>query len=175
MNTLRTLMCGGLLLLCTGAATAQTVQTDYDRSFNLAALKTFDFYRQDRRPDDPLAASPLNERRINGALDAQLKAAGFSRAAAGQADFMVAYFVTTQRGLDIQDNRWGLLGRRGSINVEQVTEGTLVVVFVDRATRQEVWRGYATGTIDPKDLEKDVNKGVAKLVQKFVKDQAGRK
>ncbi len=175
MNTLRTLLCGGMLLLCAGAATAQTVETDYDRSFNLAALKTFDFYRQDRRPDDPLAASPLNERRIRNALDAQLKAAGFGQAAAGQADFIIAYFVTTRKGVDIEDNRWGLLGRRGGISVEQATEGTLVVVFVDRATRQEVWRGYATGTIDPKDLDKDVNKGVAKLVQKFVKDQAGKK
>jgi hypothetical protein len=175
MNTLRTLLCGGLLLLCAGAAAAQTVESDYDRAFNLAALKTFDFYRQDRRPDDPLAASPLNERRIHNALDAQLKAAGFGPAAAGQADFMIAYFVTTRKGVDIQDNRYGLLQRLGSISVEQVTEGTLVVIFVDRATRQEVWRGYASGTINPKNLDKDVNKGVAKLVQKFVKDQAGRK
>jgi len=174
MNTLRTLLCGGLLLLCADAAQAQTVESDYDRSFNLAALKTFGFYRQDRKPDDPLAASPLNERRIHNALEAQLKAHGLNNVTGGQADFMIAYFVTTRRGLDIQDNRFGLLQRMGSINVNQVTEGTIVVIFVDRATQQEVWRGYVSGTINPKDLEKDVNKGIAKLVQKFVKNQAGK-
>jgi predicted DNA-binding transcriptional regulator len=175
MNTLRTLFCCGLLLLCASAATAQTVQTDYDRSFNLAKLRTYDFYQQDRKPGDPLAASPINERRIHDALDMQLRASGLSNATGGQADFMIAYFVTTRRGLDIQDNRFGLLQRMGSINVSQVTEGTIVVIFVDRATQREVWRGYASGTINPKDLEKDVNKGIAKLVQRFGKDRNGKK
>ena len=175
MKTLRALLCCGLLLVCAGAVSAQSIQTDFDRSFNLAGLKTYDFYQQDRKPGDPLAASPINERRIHNALDAQLMAGGFRNVTGGQADFMIAYFVTTRKGLDIQDNRFGLLQRMGSVNVSQVTEGTLVVIFVDRATQQEVWRGYASGTINPKDLEKDVNKSVAKLVQRFVKDQAGKK
>ncbi len=51
----------------------------------------------------------------------------------------------------------------------------MVVVFVDTATQQEVWRGYATGTINPKNLNEDVTKAVTKLVQKFVKNQAGKK
>jgi hypothetical protein len=59
--------------------------------------------------------------------------------------------------------------------VNQVTEGTIVVVLVDTATQQEVWRGYVSGTINAKNLDKDVNKGIAKLVQRLVKDQAGKK
>jgi hypothetical protein len=155
------------------AARAQSVQTDYDRSFNLAGLKSYDFYKQARKPGDPLAASPLNDRRIHNALDSQLKAKGFANS--GQPDFLVAYFVTTQQGLDIQDNRFGLLQRRGSINVNPVTEGKIVMVFIATSTRQEVWRGVVSGTVDTKDLDKDVNKGIARLVEKFLKDQAGRK
>jgi len=60
------------------------------------------------------------------------------------------------------------------VNVSQVTEGTLIVIFADATTRQEVWRGYASGTINPKDLDKDVNKAVTKLVQKFKKNQMGK-
>ena len=176
MKSLRVLFGFGLLLMMSAiAARAQSVQTDYDRSFNLAGLKTYDFYQQVRKPGDPLAASPLNDRRIHSALDTQLKAKGFANSASGQPDFFIAYYVTTQKGLDIQDNRFGFWQRRGSINVNQVTEGTIVVVFVDSATKQEVWRGTISGTIDPKDFDKDVNKGVAKLVEKFLKDQAGRK
>lgn len=173
MKTVRNLIsCGFFLLICATGALAQTVQTDYDRSFNLAKLKTYAFYQQERKPGDPLAASPINDRRIHDALDTQLKANGLTPNE--QPDFWIAYFVTTKSGLDIQDNRMGVLRRMGSINVSQVTEGTIVVMFIDSGTKQEVWRGYASGPITPKDLDKDVKKGVTKLIQKFKKNQAGK-
>ena len=176
MKTLRLLFSSGLLLMMSSiAALAQSVQTDYDHSFYLARLKTYGFYQQERQPGDALAASPLNDRRIRNALDSQLSVRGYVNRGNAQPDFLIAYFVTTRKGLDIQDNRFGLLRRIGSVNVNQVTEGTLIVVFVDRLTQQEVWRGLMSGTIDPKHLDKDVNKGIAKLVEKFRKDQAGKK
>src|ERR1044071_4297214 len=109
LKTLRLLFCCGMLLMLSAiAASAQTVQTDYDHSFNLARLKTYEFYQQERKPGDALAASPLNDRRIHDALDSQLRAKGFIGGASAQPDFMVAYFVTTRKGLNIQDNRFGL-------------------------------------------------------------------
>jgi Domain of unknown function (DUF4136) len=164
--------CAVLLLLCGTAAMAQSVQTDWDRSFNLSKLRTYSFYQQERGARDPLAASPINDRRIHDALNSQLQANGFSESV--KPDFQIGYFVSTKTGLDIQDNRYGWLQRRGTIDVEQVTEGTLVVVFVDTTSHQEVWRGYATGTINPKNLNEDVTKAVTKLVQKFKKNQAGK-
>ena len=156
------------------AAMAQSIQTDYDRSFNLARLKTYGFVQQARKPGDPLAASPLNDRRIHDALDSQLSSNGLSNRTSGQPDFLVGFVVTTRKGLDIQDNRFGLLQRMGSINVNQVTEGSIVVIFMDSTSHQEVWRGLVSGRITPKDLDKDVNKGVAKLVQKFSGIKPGR-
>jgi hypothetical protein len=164
--------CSVLILLSTAAAMAQSVQTDYDRTFNLSKLRTYSFVDQQRGPRDPLSASPINDRRIHDTLNSQLQANGFSQTA--QPDFLISYFVSTKTGLDIQDNRYGWFQRRGSIDVEQVTEGTLVVVFVDSASHQEVWRGYASGTINPKNLNEDVTKAVTKLVQKFRKNQAGK-
>lgn len=176
MNALRLVFSSGLLLLMSSIAVmAQSMQSDYDHSFNLARLKTYDFYQQERKPGDPLAASPLNDRRIHNALDSQLRSHGFANSASGRPDFLIGYFVTTRKGLDIRDNRFGLLQRMGSVNVNQITEGSIVVVFVDSATREEVWRGFVTDKIDPKDLDKDVNKGIARLVQRFVKDQGGKK
>ena len=164
--------CSVLLLLGFTAAMAQSVQTDYDHTFPLAKLRTFSFIQQQRGPRDPLAASPINDRRIHDALNSQLQANGFSESA--QPDFLIGYIVSTKRGLEIQDNRYGWFQRRGNVDVEQVTEGTLIVVFLDAKTQQEVWRGYATGTINPKNLNNDVNKAVTKLVQKFKKNQAGK-
>jgi hypothetical protein len=175
MKTVRTIVTSSLLLLvCAVGALAQTVQTDYDHNFNLSKLKTYAFAPQLRKPGDPLAASPINDRRIHDALDAQLSANGLAQHP--QSDFVINYFVTTRKNFDIQDNRLGFFQRMGgSINVNQITEGTIVVVFVNSATNQEVWRGYVSGTINPKDLDKDVNKGITKLVQKFKKNQEGKK
>jgi hypothetical protein len=175
MKTVRTLITSSLVLLvCAVGALAQTVQTDYDHNFNLSKLKTYAFAQQLRKAGDPLAASPINDRRIHDALDSQLRANGM--ADSSQPDFVISYFVATRKNLDIQDNRLGFFQRMGgSINVNQITEGTIVVVFVDSSSNQEVWRGYVSGTINPKDLDKDVNKGITKLVQKFKKNQEGKK
>jgi len=173
MKVFRNLFSCSLLLLCCGvAAMAQSVQTDYDRSFTLGKLRTYAFINEERGPRDPLAGSPINDRRIHDALNSQLQTNGYSESA--KPDFQIGYFVSTKTGLDIRDNRYGWLQRRGTIDVDQVTEGTLVVVFIDAATQQEVWRGYATGTINPKNLNEDVTRAVTKLVQKFKKNQAGK-
>jgi hypothetical protein len=175
MRIVRTVITSSLfLLICAVGALAQTVQTDYDHNFNLSKLKSYAFAQQLRKAGDPLAASQLNDRRIHDTLDSQLKANGL--AATSQPDFVISYFVTTRKNLDIQDNRLGFFQRMGgSISVNQITEGTIIVVFVDPVSNQEVWRGYVSGTINPKDLDKDVNKGIAKLVQKFKKNQEGKK
>jgi hypothetical protein len=173
MKLVRNLLgCGLLLLVSVTAAMAQSVQTDYDHTYPLAKLRTFGFVQQQRGAQDPLAASPINDRRIHDALSTQLQANGFSEN--GQPDFLIGYLVSTRAALDIQDNRYGWFQRRGTVDVEQKTEGTLIVVFIDAKTQQEVWRGYATATINPKNLNDDVNKAVTKLVQKFKKNQVGK-
>jgi Domain of unknown function (DUF4136) len=176
MKLVPTIFCCGLLVILSSiGARAQSIQTDYDRSFNLAKLRTYRFIEQTRPPGDPLAASPLNDRRIHMALDSQLQAQGFRPSE--QPDFYVTYHVATRMGLDIEDNRisgppWD---RWGNIKVNQVTEGTLMVMFLDPASRQEIWIGLVSGEINPKNLDRDVNKSIAKMVQRFVKDQAAKK
>ena len=175
MKNLRvSFMCSLLVATFAVAALAQSVQSDYDHTYNLGKLRTYGFYQQQRKAGDPLAASPLNDRRIHDALDAQLKLNGFAGNTTEKPDFIIAYFVTTRAGLDIQDNRFGFW-RGGNINVNQTTEGTIVVVFVDASTQQEIWRGMASGEVNAKNLDKDVNKSIAKLVEKFVKNRAGKK
>jgi len=174
MKTIRNLItCTVFVLLCAGAALAQNVQTDYDLNFNLGNLRTYGFIEQTRQPGEALAASPINDRRIHDALDLNLRENGLS--ASNHPDFLIAYTVTTRKGLDIHDNRFGLWQRMGTVNVNQTTGGTLVVAFFDAKTNGEIWRGYAEGKLNPKNFEKDVNKAVAKLVQRFKKNQLGQK
>ena len=112
--------------------------------------------------------------RIKDAVTRQLEAKGILLVSQN-ANFLIAMHGTTQEKLDIQD--WGYSspsaaywGQR-DISVQQYTEGTLIVDFVDANSKQMFWRGVATGAVDPnatpKKREKRIKEGVAKLLEKF--------
>lgn len=79
-----------LLVLCASAAVAADVKSDYDRSFNLANLRTFRFSDQSRRlPNDALASNELVTRRLHAAIHDNLLALGMEQQD-GQVDFEIA-------------------------------------------------------------------------------------
>jgi hypothetical protein len=149
---------------------AQSIQTDWDRSFDFSTLKTYNYVSQPRGRNDPLVINPMNERRIRVALDSQLTARGYARDSVNP-DFLVAYHVATRSRLEVQDwgygpGRWG--NRR--IDVDRYVEGTLIVDIVSAASKELVWRGFATGTIRPRDADKKIRESVEKLMKQYSKD-----
>ena len=171
MRMFRTVCVLALVWCAFGAsARAQSVQSDFDRSFDFARLKTFDFAVH--RFDDTLAHDALNDGRIRHALESRLAAGGFRLAEGARPDFAVDYYVTARNRFSVQDNGFGpprWLGRR-DIRVDEYTEGTLTVDLIDAATNRLVWRGRASGTVELKGTDKKVNKAVEKLVQQLLKD-----
>ena len=154
-----------------GQAQAQSVQSDYDRSFNFSNLKTFGFAVQRRSAADPLAGDTLNDARIRTAIESQLLVNGF-RTETASPNFVIAYYVTTKDKLNVQDYSYGpprFWGRR-DIRVDQYSEGTLMVDFIDVKTNQVIWRGRVSGTLELKGVDKKISKSVEKLVKQFVKD-----
>jgi hypothetical protein len=163
------------LALSSAQAWGQDIQTDFDRSFGFARLKTYAYAEQRRASNDPLEANPINDRRVRAALDSQLAALGYRLETGGKPDFLVAYHAAARNKIGLQD--WGYgPGRWGSrrIDVNEYVEGTLVVDFVDAARRELIWRGSATGTIEPKEAEKKIPKAVAKLIGQYSKDTKPR-
>ena len=161
-----------VLIMFAASSQAQSVQTDFDRSFNFSQLKTFNFALQRRPVGDPLAADSLNNGRIRSALESKLAASGLRVENGVKPDFAVAYYVTTREKLDVQDYSIGpgrFFGRR-DIRVDQFTEGTLIVDFIDTNTRQLIWRGRASGTVELKKMDEKITKAVEKLVNQFLKD-----
>ncbi len=136
MKKIRMMSVMGILIGLLAASTqAQTVQTDYDRSFNFSNLKTFGFAVQTRRVNDPLAGDSLNNERIRKALESQLSANGY-RMDNVNADFAIVYHVVTKDKLSVQDYGYGpprFWGRR-DIHVNQYSEGTLLVVLIEVKT-----------------------------------------
>jgi hypothetical protein len=116
---LRTVGLAVALALAPAGAPAQSIQTDYDRSFDFSRLKTYDFAQQTRRPNDPLAVNPINDRQVQAALDSQLVAHGHTRDPSGKT------------------------AARSPHRCQSYTESTLIVDVMDAATRELVWRGAA--------------------------------
>ena len=172
MKAIRVMSVLGMLIgLLVVSAQAQSVQTDYDRSFRFSDLKTFSFVAQRRGATDPLANDSLNDGRIRTAMESQLIGSGF-RMETEKPDFVIAYYVTTKNKLNVQDFGYGPPRWFGSrnISVNQYSEGTLMVDFIDTNTNQVVWRGRATGTLEMKGVDKKISKSVEKLVKQFMKD-----
>ena len=171
MKAIRVIGVLGMLLgLLVVSAAAQTVQSDFDRTFRFSNLKTFSFPVQRRATTDPLANDTLNDGRIRTGLETQLRANGF-RTETGSPDFVIAYYVTSKNRLNVQDYSLGprVWGNR-DIRVNQYSEGTLMVDFIDAKTNQVIWRGRATGALELKDLDKKITKSTEKLVKQFIKD-----
>ena len=172
MKAMRVVSLLGLVLgLLVGSAAAQSVQSDFDRTFQFSNLKTFSFAVQRRGATDPLSTDSLNDGRIKTGLESQLIANGF-KVDTDKADFVIAYYVKTKNKLSVQDYGYGpprWFGGR-DIRVNQDTEGTLMVDFIDARTNQVVWRGRAVGTLDLKGVDKKISKSTEKLVKQFVKD-----
>ena len=172
MKAMRVVSILGLMLgLLVGSAAAQSVQSDFDRTFQFSNLKTFSFAVQRRGATDPLSTDSLNDGRIKTGLESQLIANGYHMET-DKADFVIAYYVKTKNKLSVQDYGYGpprWFGGR-DIRVNQDTEGTLMVDFIDARTNQVVWRGRAVGTLDMKGVDKKISKSTEKLVKQFVKD-----
>ena len=87
-------------------------------------------------------------------------------------DFVIAYYVTTKNRLNVQDYGYGPPRWFGSrdIRVNQYSEGTLMVDFIDMKNNQVIWRGRASGTLEMKGVEKKISKSVEKLIKQYLKD-----
>jgi Domain of unknown function (DUF4136) len=167
-----------MAMLLTGAqAYAQDVKTDYDRTFNLQSLKTFNFLPQERAADDPLKAIPFVQQRIQDGLTEALAKRGIQKS--DNPDFVIALYAKLENesqwnvsGYGGWGAGWRYGGGMGTIDQQTYTVGTVVVDFVSTKTKNAVWHGSATRTVDPEKSEKNIRKGSEKMINEFSKDVA---
>jgi len=111
---------------------------------------------------------------IKQAADAQLATKGLTKTDSDKADLYVGY----QTAVDQQKQwngygmgggvRWGGMATATSSNIDV---GTLVLDLYDPATKQLVWTGSATKTMDPSSNQgknqKNLDKAMAKLLKNY--------
>jgi len=170
-----------LLVGASGATLLAETSSDYERGFDLSKLHTWDFKEQKRTTLDPLSSNSIWEKRIQRAVETDMKEQGLERATSKEPDFLVAYYMGTSREYDSRVIGYGFPGGfwrwgwgRGwrDFQVWNVpyTESTLVLDIIDGSTNQLVWRGYDTETINWSKSDKTIKESVDKLVKRFVKE-----
>lgn len=163
------------LAFALAACATPVVRTDFNPGAQFASYRTYSWREKaDKAP-------PLVAQRIVDAIDAQLRAKGWSVVPEG-GDVVLAAHVASRQEYELDsfynDPFWGGWGWRGpwgwhtgfqTTRVRSYTVGTLVVDMFDARTRQAIWRGEAEGTVrkDPAKLHADIQTAVAKMFAEF--------
>ena len=145
-------------LLAIPAWAKPKVSTDTTPGANFATYRTFTFVNA----LPPAGMDPVGYERIRQGVEQGLTGKGFSKAEPG--DLSVIITVGAKNKTDV--NTWGRFGQQ--VDVYQYTVGSLSVDVFDTKTKQPLWHGQATETIDPqKPNPQKIDAAVADLMAKF--------
>jgi len=176
------------LFFMIAGAHCQDVHYNYDRSANFASYRTYQWV--DLSGPGGAVPDQLIDQAIKRAVDEQLAQKGLTRVEK-DADLKVGYHAIIHEekainlsGFGTGGGPWGGWGGLGGWNSGTVTgqtstiaSGMLLIDLYDPATKQLVWRGDATKTIDiKKDPDKNyktLQKAMAKLFKNYP-PQAGK-
>jgi len=166
MQASRFILC---LLLMSGlmSCSSVTVKSDFDANANFAAYKTFDFMPHPNKP----GGNPLNEKRVEAAIEQQLVAKGLQKQSVSKPDLLVAYHTNVKDKIDVDTYgyRYGRYGRRVGTRttVREYQQGTLVVDLVDAKEKELVWRGWAKGEANDSVAKEKIDDTIAKILEEY--------
>jgi hypothetical protein len=164
-----------LIALSSPSAFGQSVNTDFDPSYNFANVKTYFWAKTSN-----ITPNQLADGRIIAAVDKWLQAAGWQKAE-GSGDIAIVPNVSTQESKSLNTfysggyGGWGYGGWGGmgmgsaSTTVSTFVEGTMVIDLFDAASKKLVWRGIAKDTLS--DKPQNNAKKIDKAAEKMFKDK----
>jgi Domain of unknown function (DUF4136) len=151
----------GFVLLACGIATAQDVKS------NFMPGTDFSKYHSYKWVDIEKGAHPnqIVDAQIKQAVDGQLSTKGLTKTTDDKADLYVGYQIAVD-----QEKQWNAYGMGGGVrwggmaNAQSSTinVGTLVLDMYDPGTKQLVWTGNATKTMDPSSNQEKNQKSLNK-------------
>jgi hypothetical protein len=181
MKSLRIVVAAALVSMFAACATTFETHADHDRKQNFGTYRTFAWISDQPMMTAPgeARASPLNQRRIEEAIEKEFTAKGFRKVAERDtADFVVSYTVGARDRLDVQSYPtpyrgpwlWGWPYFGHDVDVTSYREGTLAIDVFDGKTHQPVWHGWASRRIsdaDVKNAAELIPPAVASILKKF--------
>jgi len=167
-NTIVSLALMTALLLLTTTVTAQDVK------YNFMPGTDFSKYHSYRWVSIEGGGHPnqIVDAQIKQSVDSQLASKGLTKTDSDKADLYVGYQIAVDK-----EKQWNGYGMGGGIrwggmataSSSTINVGTLVLDLYDPATKQLVWTGNATKTIDPSSNQEKNQKNLDKAMQKLLK------
>lgn len=157
-----------IVMFCT--ALAQDVRTNVMPGTNFTKFHSYKWVNI----EGSAHPNQIVDQEIKQAVDSQLASKGLTKTDADQADLYVGYQVAVN-----QEKQWNGYGMGGGVRwggmstatSSTISNGTLVVDMYDPSSKQLVWTGAATKTLDPKSNpeknQKNLDKAVSKLLKNF--------
>lgn len=160
-----------LLLAACAAVAAQDVTTNYMPGTDFSRYKTYKWVAIEG------AAHPnqIVDIQIRMSVDSQLAQKGLAKMDSDKVDLYVGYQVAVT-----EEKQWNAYGMGGGLRwgggmatatSSTIKVGTLVLDFYNPATKQLVWTGRVSKTLDPNNTQekqqKNLDKAVAKLLKTF--------
>ena len=156
-----------LLLATAGTLTAQDVRYNFMPSTDFSKYHTCKWVNTGGTHPDQIMDAEIKQ-----AVDSQLASKGMTKTDSDNADLYIGY----QTAVD-QETQWNVWGSRafgmgtGSWTSSTISVGTLVLDLYDPGTKQLVWTGSATKTIDTGSNHekhmKNLDKAMAKLLKNY--------
>jgi hypothetical protein len=159
-----------LLLLTGGTLAAQDVKYNFMPGTDFSKYHTYKWVSI----EGGAHPNQIVDQEIKQAVDTQLAQKGLTKTDSDKADLYVGYQIAVD-----QEKQWNAYGMGGGLrwggmaNATQSTinVGTLVLDMYDPGTKQLVWTGNATKTMDPSSNQeknmKNLNKAMAKLLKNY--------
>jgi hypothetical protein len=174
-----------LAIVACSAAYAQDVKYNYRQGTDFGKYHTYKWVNG--ISGAPTIGGKLDEildSEIKQSVDSQLAAKGLTKVESGNTDLVVDYQIAlTQEkqwngsGSALGDGPalggwgpWGMGSLSGTATSSTINIGTLVLGIYDPATKQLVWIGAATKTVDPGKNQEKNRKNLDKATQKLLKD-----
>jgi hypothetical protein len=184
------------ILLITGLALAAgcaplDVHYDFDREVNFSLIQTYDWMSVPQKTQE----NELTLKHIKSAVNKQLQAKGLT-VTSNDPDVLIAMHGGKEKKVDVQEwgyayrdrdyyntgsyypymyptpypvdphGRENIEYRRGTDTYEYEV-GTLIIDFVDAKKKELIWRGIATGVVNPNNTAEDIDMIVAKIMENY--------
>ncbi|MGB7436977.1 MAG: DUF4136 domain-containing protein [Candidatus Acidiferrum sp.] len=164
----RFLMLVGLALLAGTALSAQDVKYNFMPGTDFSKYHTYKWVviEGGSHPNQ------IVDQEIKQSVDSQLAMKGMTKTDSDKADLYIGYQIAVDQ--EKQWNAFGMGGPRwggmGTATSSTISNGTMVLDMYDPSTKQLVWTGNATKTLDPSSNQEKNQKNLNKAMQKLLKN-----
>jgi hypothetical protein len=160
----------GIALVTCGVAMAQDVRYNSMPDTDFSKFHTYKWISV----EGGASTNQIMDAQIKQAVDVQFATKGLTKTDDDKADLYIDYQVAESQqkqwyAYGTGGMRWG--GGMASATESTITTGSLVLDMYEPGSKQLVWTGTATKTVDPNakqdKIQKDLNKAMAKLLKNY--------